>query len=293
MTDRFTLAHFTDAHLPLHGRFRIADLRGKRILSALNWTLNRRKRHVMAIADALKADILAHAPDHAAMTGDVVNFGLAREFPLAADWLSDFGDGGRLSFVPGNHENLRSGVAELVETTFAEWTGPEWPWVKPLGPVTLIGVSTSVPSPSGFAQGEAGAAQTARLKEALTAAEGTARVILIHHPPTEMSKPRKALRDRAAVRDAIARAGAELILHGHNHKNELSWIDRPNGARIPVLGAPSASSPLRRGQVAEWRLIEFAGTEVRLRRRAFDGGVFQDRGLFLFSENALASAIAF
>lgn len=281
MTDRFTLAHFTDAHLPLHGRFRLSDLRGKRILSALNWTLNRRKRHVMAVADALKADLLAHAPDHVAMTGDVVNFGLAREFPPAADWLRDFGDGGRLSFVPGNHENLRPGVANLVETTFAEWTGREWPWVKPLGPVTLIGVSSSVPSPPGFAQGEAGAAQIARLKEALKASEGATRVILIHHPPTEMSKPRKALCDRAAICAAIAGAGAELILHGHNHKNELSWIDRPDGGRIPVLGAPSASCPPGLGQAAEWRLIEFSGTEIRYRRRAFDGDVFADRGSFV------------
>lgn len=281
MTDRFTLAHFTDAHLPLHGRFRAADLRGKRILSALNWTLNRRKRHVMAVADALKADILAHAPDHVAMTGDVVNFGLAREFPPAAEWLSDFGDGGRLSFVLGNHENLRSGVADLVETAFAEWTGPEWPWVKPLGPVTLIGVSTSVPSPPGFAQGETGAAQIARLRQALKAAEGTTRVILIHHPPTELSKPRKALRDRAAVRAAIAEAGAELILHGHNHKNELSWIDGADGRRIPVLGGPSASCPPGLGEAAEWRLIALTEAGIELNRRAFDGAAFADRGRFL------------
>ena len=83
----FRIAHFTDAHIPQHGGFRRADLTGKRVFSALNWVRARRREHLKSVADALRADILAQRPDHVAMTGDVVNFGLNREFQAGADWL--------------------------------------------------------------------------------------------------------------------------------------------------------------------------------------------------------------
>ena len=38
----------------------------------------------------------------------------------------------------------------------------------------------------------------------------------------------------------LRRAGAELVIHGHNHRTLLAEIDGPNGA-IPVVGVRSAS----------------------------------------------------
>ena len=45
--------------------------------------------------------------------------------------------------------------------------------------------------------------------------------------------PRFARRSRAA--------GAELVIHGHDHVRSLAWIDGPCG-RVPVIGVPSASA---------------------------------------------------
>jgi hypothetical protein len=39
----------------------------------------------------------------------------------------------------------------------------------------------------------------------------------------------------------IAEHGAELVLHGHNHEQQLMWLDGPRG-RIPAVGVPSASA---------------------------------------------------
>jgi hypothetical protein len=39
----------------------------------------------------------------------------------------------------------------------------------------------------------------------------------------------------------ISRVGAELVIHGHNHIGSLAWLEGPTG-RVPVVGAPSASS---------------------------------------------------
>lgn len=183
------------------------------------------------------------------------------------------------------------GVTSERDAAFAPFTrsdeGEGWPWLRRRGPVALIGVSTSIPTPPFFAQGEAGAAQVEGLRAHLEAARGACRIVMIHHPPTEMSSERKGLRDRKAVRAAIAEAGAELVLHGHNHRSELSWIDGPAG-RIPVLGCPSASTPRGAGrEPAEWRLLTIAaresGYEINVLRRAVnDAGAFEDRGRFSF-----------
>jgi len=42
-------------------------------------------------------------------------------------------------------------------------------------------------------------------------------------------------------RALIAEHGAELVLHGHNHEQQLMWLDGPHG-RIPAVGVPSASA---------------------------------------------------
>lgn len=288
MTDRFTFAHLTDAHLPTHGRFRPSELLGKRALSALNWTLHRRKRHIRAVADALRDDVLKLAPDHVAMTGDVVNFGLQREFHIGAEWLRTFGDAEETSWVPGNHESLHPGVEAEMMQTFAPFRGGEaWPWLRRRAMVSFIGVTTSIATPPGYAQGEAGKAQIAGLRDLLAAEKGRFRVIMIHHPPTDMSKPSKSLRDREAVCAAISESGAELVLHGHNHKNEMSWITDVMGDRIPVLGAPSASAPFGHGVPAEWRLMTVEQGEnafrLHVRRRAINAsGQFEDVGRFAF-----------
>lgn len=289
MTGPFRLAHFTDAHLPLHGRLAPRELLGKRALSALNWTLKRHRMHRMEVAEALRDDILAHAPDHVAMTGDAVNFGLPREFRGAARWLEGFGGAEALSFVPGNHEAIQPGVERERRAAYAPFSAgaeDDWPWLRRRGPLVLIGVSTSVPTAPGLAQGAVGEAQAARLRTRLEETRGAVRVLLIHHPPTEMASARKALRDRKAVVAAVAGAGAELVLHGHDHRNELSWIDDDAGRRIPVLGAPSASTPRGvHGAPAEWRLLSITERPdevvIDILRRAIgaDGG-FTDRGRF-------------
>lgn len=286
----FTIAHLTDAHLPLHGGFGVRELMSKRGLSALNWMRRRRKQHKREIADALQRDVLAHAPEHVVMTGDVVNFGLEREFAGGAAWLAGFGPEEGVSFVPGNHEAMVAGAEAARETTFAPFTrgddGFGWPWLRRRGPVALIGVSTSIATPPFYAQGEAGAAQIAGLRAHLAATRGACRIVAIHHPPTDIATERKALRDRRALAAAIAAEGAELVLHGHDHKNELSWIDSPAG-RIPVLGAPAASTPRGSGrQAAEWRLLTLrpreGGYEIGVLRRAANAvGAFEDRGRFI------------
>lgn len=288
--DALTLAHFTDAHLAFHDGFAVRELAGKRGLSALNWARKRRRLHRAEVAEALVADLKAHAPDHVAMTGDVANFGLPREFARAADWLAGIAPARDLSFVPGNHEAIMPGAEAARDRAFAPFiTGdegaPGFPYLRRRGPVALIGLSSSISTAPFLAQGALGARQIAAMEALLRAARGLCRVILIHHPPTGIARPRRALRDRAAAAAAIARAGAELVLHGHDHRAELSRIAAPDRP-IAVLGAPSASiGPGAREDAAEWRrltiLREAAAFRIEvLRRRIGADGAFADAGRF-------------
>src|ERR1700693_5994527 len=100
----FTLAHLSDPHLPPLPAARLRDLAGKRVLGYLNWKRNRRKFHRRDVLDALVSDIRAQAPDHIAVTGDLVNLALEAEFAPARAWLESVGAPDRVTVIPGNHD---------------------------------------------------------------------------------------------------------------------------------------------------------------------------------------------
>jgi 3',5'-cyclic AMP phosphodiesterase CpdA len=286
MTETLTLAHLTDAHLTLHKQLRARDLLGKRLFSTLNWRRHRRRVHLPAAAAAITADIAALAPNHIAMTGDAVNFGLPEEFRGAADWLAGLGAPEDVSFVPGNHEAIHGDVDADMMAAFGRFSKGDdgvsgYPFLRRRGPVAIIGVSTCITTRLGKAQGEVGTAQLTRLGHMLRETRGLCRVVLIHHPPAGPCKPRKHLRDRKAFAKVIAAEGAELILHGHNHLAQEYALSGPNGA-VPVLGAPSASNRFGEGDdPAEWRLftiVRVADTfEIAMRRRCITAdGTIED-----------------
>jgi 3',5'-cyclic AMP phosphodiesterase CpdA len=67
-------------------------------------------------------------------------------------------------------------------------------------------------------------------------------VVLLHHPPVVHRPPEnRNLRDRDALQAVLGRTGADLVLHGHDHRDELAWLAGPAGKGIPSVGAGSAS----------------------------------------------------
>src|SRR3990170_6017005 len=70
----------------------------------LNWTRNRHKFHKRHVLDALVSDMQEQAPDHIAVTGDLVNLALEAEFAPAQQWLESVGASDRVTVIPGNHD---------------------------------------------------------------------------------------------------------------------------------------------------------------------------------------------
>ena len=265
----FTFAHLSDPHLPLPP-VRMSELLSKRATGWLSWTRRRRFIHRPEALAATVADIDAARPDHVVVTGDIANISTTAEFRQAATWLASLGPPDHVTVIPGNHdayvrtpdgEGFESWASYMVGDGAPASARPDFPAVRRRGPVAFVCLSTAVPMPVLIAAGTLGTEQIARFETTMRdlAAAGLCRVVLIHHPPQiGGAKPRKALTDAAAFRAAVERVGAELILHGHNHRSQLGRIDTPAGG-VPVLGAASASAaPGTRYGAGGYNLIQVA-----------------------------------
>ncbi len=295
----FTLAHFSDPHLGPLPKPALRDLMGKRLSGYLSWHRRRRKLHKPGVLAALAEDLKDLQPGHVAITGDLTNISLPAEFTQTADWLRRLGAPDWISVVPGNHDAyVGMPWAESIglwsdfmshETQNQPGPRPEgaaaFPFVRRRGPLAIVGLSSACPTPLFVASGTLGRSQLERLEGVLTAlgAEGCCRVVLIHHPPTEgATAARKRLVDSAAFRAVIARSGAELILHGHDHTFDRGEIAGPGGPAA-VFGVPSASAqqPGRKPQ-AHYHLYDISAAEsgwrvaVRVRGYTTEGGRFID-----------------
>jgi 3',5'-cyclic AMP phosphodiesterase CpdA len=245
----FLIAHLSDAHIGPIPRPSLTELLGKRLTGYANWLHKRAEAHDMGVLARLVEDIAAQNPDHIAMTGDVVNIGLEAELVAARNWLATLGACEHVSFTPGNHDAyVQAAVAPLAEM-FAPWTTSEeegggFPYLRRREGVALIGLSSAVPTAPFVASGRLGEKQRERLAALLekTRAEGFARVVLLHHPPHRGgARLFRGLDDAGEFEAIIARHGAELVLHGHNHKTSVHRLAGPNGP-VPVVGAASASA---------------------------------------------------
>jgi 3',5'-cyclic AMP phosphodiesterase CpdA len=266
----FRLAHLSDLHIGPLPKPAVRDLLNKRLTGFLNWQRGRRAHHSMAVLDRLLVDIARALPDHVAVTGDLVNIGLAAEYPPARAVLGRIGEPGHVSLVPGNHDAYMRQTVPQIVLQWRPWFlgdgvdetdgGYAFPYLRRRGPVALIGVNSGVPSPAFFATGFVGARQIAALEDMLedTRREGLARVVMIHHPPFDIGF-QKRLNDFDALAAALRRHGAELVLHGHTHKGTTHHLDGPDRP-IPVIGVPSASARADgTAEPAAWNLVTIDG----------------------------------
>lgn len=287
MTATTILAHISDVHLgPLVG-FHPRYWNLKRGLGYLNWHRGRVRVHLRDVADAIAADAVAQKPDHIVVTGDLANIGLPSEYDQALTWLEALGDPGRVSVVPGNHDiytarlHGASCLARWAPYMASDAWGVEhaapsedrFPYVRRVGSVALIGLNSAVPTPPFVAAGRLGARQLAAFARTLDrlGQAGMPRVVLIHHPPLPgQAPPRRGLEDAAEFERVIDAHGAELVLHGHNHRDMLAWRQWSRG-HVPVVGVASASAGRahKNEPLARYNLIRLSkvGNEVAIEIR--------------------------
>ncbi len=254
----------------------------KAALSTCSWYLRRRRIHRPEIAATLLEDVKEHSPDLITMTGDLINFGSEAEFRNGAGFLQKLCKPEALLCLPGNHEAMTHRSMDYMRTHWSAIQGvsekEQFPVLRVFGNCALITVSTAIPTPLGFASGEVGESQRELLAQILgqVRADGLLAIVLMHHPPTKITSSRKRLIDGPEVCELFAEYGVALVLHGHTHARELSWIDGKT-KRIPVVGIGSLSTHPARGhkRPGAWQMVEiFAddGSVILSERQITRGG---------------------
>ena len=242
----FTLAHLSDLHLALTPK--VSELPSKRGLGFINWQRKRKYIHRPDVLAEIARDLRARSVDHIAVTGDLTNFSLPGEYAWARRWLESIGQPTDVTVIPGNHDVYVRGAEELPAKFWSDYIRGDdglerFPFVRRRAEVALIALSTGVPTGPFMATGRLGERQLARLAEALEQTRGSFRTVLIHHPP--VSPARRFFRrliDGADLRRVLVEKGAELLLHGHDHRRSLVWLEGNGNKKTPAVGVPSASA---------------------------------------------------
>ena len=245
----FRFLHASDIHLLDLEGVGLQRYLNKRATGRLNMALSRHRKHRAELFDEILTFAEEQGIDRLILTGDLTNLALESEFALVRRKL----DAVRMpvTVIPGNHDaytrgSVRVGRFEryLMHHMEGEREGDNiYPFVMRHEDVAFIGVSTAIATLPLYATGRVGDEQLGRLEMMLerTGSEGLVRVVLIHHPVTPgVSRARHDLLDLAHFGQVIARAGAELVLHGHEHRVVESELPGPEGS-VPVHGISSST----------------------------------------------------
>lgn len=273
----FRLGQITDPHFRAFEwlAFRPLQFLNKRAIGTFNLIVNRWRHHRMELLEDLRRDLHRRGVDHLAITGDVGNVALESEWKSALKWIQSYERPPEaVTVIPGNHDTY---VEDVVEAgTFEAMFRPHqisdvpngdavYPFVRIREDVALLGVNSCVPTRDLGAWGQVGRAQLDRLERLLTHPEvvSRTRVVLMHHPPLVHRKGEdRNLRDRQAFADVLRRVGADLVIHGHDHRDERGYLEGPDGQRIPSVGAGSASYEGGPDRRARYNVYEIDGRSV-------------------------------
>jgi 3',5'-cyclic AMP phosphodiesterase CpdA len=279
------LAHFSDLHLLSLEGSRFYQFANKRWIGGLNLLSNRARHYVGEAFDDMIVDLNQVGVDHALCTGDVTNLAFAGEFRYARERFDriTLGSAG-VTCIPGNHDSYVAEGVGHFKAIFAdyhttdpgwEWTEADraaasddlhWPIVRVRGDVAIVGLSTSLETPWFTAWGRLGPGQLARVRRVLADPRlaGKARVVAIHHPVLgkRAANAIRGLRDRGELAAIVAELGADLVVHGHEHRDLRGVLPGPSGD-VPVLGVPSGTYGHKDAtRTARYRIFEFDGPRL-------------------------------
>jgi len=278
--------HTSDIHLLDLSGVSLWRYFNKRLTGRVNLALKRGRSHDGGLFDAMVTMAPGLGVDRLVLTGDLTNLALEPEFDLVQQTLRAAPL--PTTVIPGNHDtytrgSVRSGRFESFLSEFMEGERlhrEAYPFVQRFDGVALIGVSTAIASLPLYAVGRVGEEQLERLATLLkvTAEEGRSRVVLIHHPVVDgVAGDRHDLLDRSAFASIIAKHGAELVLHGHEHRTIETVLPGPTGP-VPIHGVSSGTSlSTKPGRQACFSVYEATADHIRRELYIWNGSEFQAR----------------
>jgi 3',5'-cyclic AMP phosphodiesterase CpdA len=246
----------------------LSDLVGKPVTGWLNWQ-HRKERHDIKNLKAVIADIADYAPDKIIVGGDLVNLALESEAMNALGLLYELERIAPVIFLPGNHDSYTTQGEAVMRRVLGKFWG-DYPLCVFDETTAIIALSTAMPTPPLNATGRLGVGQIEKMAGYLREHQGKKRVVVLHHAPLGIlgGEKQKRLIDAESFREALLREGAELVLHGHTHRNTHHEF-----RGIPIIGCASASATERAHAVASWVMIDEGVTRRILKGSEFKSDV--------------------
>jgi 3',5'-cyclic AMP phosphodiesterase CpdA len=235
---------------------------------------------VEARVDEAKADLVV-------ISGDFTQRARTEQFQEACRFLTRLKDKGHeVLAVPGNHDVplydvLRRFLSPL--TRYRRFIDDQLCPFHELKDAVVLGINTA--RSLTFKDGRINEEQVAHIREVFgKLPHDLPRILVTHHPLFALPvgdgpELGKAIGHQESALDAIAEAGVDLLLAGHNHRASThhapDLVTRAGSAL--VIQAGTATSTRVRDEEQSFNIIEVASCDVTVTVQAWEGDGFASR----------------
>ena len=240
--------------------------------------------HDPRLVEAVEARIGEEKPDLMVISGDFTQRARTEEFKEACRFLTRLKDAGHeVLGVPGNHDVplydvLRRFLSPL--TRYKRYIDDELCPYHELDGAVVLGINTA--RSLTFSDGRISHEQMDFIRQTFARARAVPRILVTHHPlfalPVGGEVANAVGRSEMAL-DAIAEAGVDILLAGHNHRSSThSARDLATRAGPAlVIQAGTATSTRLRDEEQNFNRIDIADDRVTLTVQSWGGEGFVSR----------------
>jgi 3',5'-cyclic AMP phosphodiesterase CpdA len=231
------------------------------------------------VVAALEAHLDDAAYDVAVVSGDLAQRSLSGELQRGAAFLRDVAKRSRVVVVPGNHDvawwmsPMHLFGSDGLYTRYRRIISADLEPMLDIPGARIVGINTA----HGLAPwtlstrlrdlSVVGAVTGEQLDRTATrlhgAPPGTARVIVMHHNLLrgDLSNRFGIVRPRQVL-DALGRAGADLILCGHDHQEDVREVEAGSARKVVVVTAGTLSDRSRGGRPCSFHVVRIDGDTI-------------------------------
>ena len=239
--------------------------------------------HDPRLVEAVAARIDEEKPDLVVVSGDFTQRARTEQFKEACRFLDRLKEAGHeVLGVPGNHDVplydvLRRFLSPL--TRYQRFIDDSLCPYHELDGAVVLGINTA--RSLTFKDGRISHEQMDFIRQTFERSRNGPRILVTHHPlfalPVgEGPEKGKAIGRQELALDAIADAGVDLLLAGHNHRassHSARDLATRAGAAL-VIQAGTATSTRLRDEEQSFNRIDIAGGRVTLTIQAWNGHEF-------------------
>ncbi len=240
--------------------------------------------HDPVLVEAVERRLDEEKPDLVVVSGDFTQRARTEQFEEAGAFLMRLREAGHeVLAVPGNHDVPLYDVLRRFLSPLARYKryidNSLCPFIQIDG-AAVLGINTA--RSLTFKNGHISEEQMDMIRDTFAGTDNRQpRILVTHHPLFALPvgdgpKLGELMDDHELALDAIADAGVDLLLAGHNHRasvNDAGSLVKGAGKAL-VIQAGTATSTRTRDELQSFNRIEIDGSGVRVTIQRWDGAGF-------------------